>query len=97
MITTFEQIEILGHSLYTYGAILLIILSVILLLTVGNNILIEYYNHLLHLILIAFKSVEYKDRKPFASILKTVVGLFNLISSPYHDMGSYFHINFAEL
>jgi NADH-ubiquinone oxidoreductase chain 6 len=32
IITDFQQIEVLGHGLYTYGAILLIILSVILLL-----------------------------------------------------------------
>jgi NADH-ubiquinone oxidoreductase chain 6 len=30
IITEFTQIEVLGHSLYTYGAILLIVLSVIL-------------------------------------------------------------------
>ena len=32
IITDFQQIEVLGHGLYTYGAILLIILSIILLL-----------------------------------------------------------------
>src|SRR5215475_7228617 len=31
-ITEFAQMEVLGHSLYTYGAILLIVLSIILLL-----------------------------------------------------------------
>lgn len=41
LITTFEQIEILGHSLYTYGAILLIILSVILLLAMFAIIIIS--------------------------------------------------------
>jgi NADH-ubiquinone oxidoreductase chain 6 len=32
IITDFQQIEVLGHGLYTYGAILLIVLSIILLL-----------------------------------------------------------------
>ena len=32
LITIFQQIEVLGHNLYTYGAILLITLSIILLL-----------------------------------------------------------------
>jgi NADH:ubiquinone oxidoreductase subunit 6 (subunit J) len=44
LITTFEQIEILGHSLYTYGAILLIILSVILLLAMFAIIIISKSN-----------------------------------------------------
>jgi NADH-ubiquinone oxidoreductase chain 6 len=41
LITTFEQIEILGHNLYTYGAVLLIILSVILLLAMFAIIIIS--------------------------------------------------------
>jgi NADH-ubiquinone oxidoreductase chain 6 len=45
LITTFEQIEILGHSLYTYGAILLIILSVILLLSMFAIIIISKSNN----------------------------------------------------
>jgi NADH-ubiquinone oxidoreductase chain 6 len=45
LITTFEQIEILGHSLYTYGAILLIILSVILLLAMFAIIIISKSNN----------------------------------------------------
>src|ERR1700679_2376600 len=45
LITTFEQIEILGHSLYTNGAILLIILSVILLLAMFAIIIISKSNH----------------------------------------------------
>jgi len=44
LVTTFEQIEILGHSLYTYGAILLIILSVILLLAMFAIIIISKSN-----------------------------------------------------
>ena len=44
LITTFEQIEILGHSLYTHGAILLIILSVILLLAMFATIIISKSN-----------------------------------------------------
>jgi NADH-ubiquinone oxidoreductase chain 6 len=44
LITSFEQIEILGHSLYTYGAILLIILSVILLLAMFAIIIISKSN-----------------------------------------------------
>jgi len=36
----FEQIEILGHNLYTFGAILLIILSMILLLAMLANFVI---------------------------------------------------------
>jgi NADH-ubiquinone oxidoreductase chain 6 len=45
LITTFEQIEILGHSLYTYGAILLIILSIILLLAMFAIIIISKSNN----------------------------------------------------
>jgi NADH-ubiquinone oxidoreductase chain 6 len=45
LITTFEQIETLGHSLYTYGAILLIILSVILLLAMFATIIISKSNN----------------------------------------------------
>jgi NADH-ubiquinone oxidoreductase chain 6 len=45
LITSFEQIEILGHSLYTYGAILLIILSVILLLAMFAIIIISKSNN----------------------------------------------------
>jgi len=42
--TNFEQIEILGHNLYTYGAILLIILSMILLLAMLATIVISKKN-----------------------------------------------------
>jgi NADH-ubiquinone oxidoreductase chain 6 len=45
LITTFEQIEILGHSLYTYGAVLLIILSIILLLAMFATIIISKNNN----------------------------------------------------
>jgi NADH-ubiquinone oxidoreductase chain 6 len=45
LITSFEQIEILGHSLYTYGAILLIILSIILLLAMFATIIISKSNN----------------------------------------------------
>ena len=45
LITTFEQIEILGHNLYTYGAILLIILSIILLLAMFATIIISKSNN----------------------------------------------------
>jgi NADH-ubiquinone oxidoreductase chain 6 len=45
LITTFEQIEILGHSLYTHGAILLIILSIILLLAMFATIIISKSNN----------------------------------------------------
>ena len=44
LITIFQQIEALGHSLYTYGAILLIILSVILLLAMVATIVISRSN-----------------------------------------------------
>lgn len=42
--TKFEQIEILGHNLYTFGAILLIILSIILLLAMLATIVISKKN-----------------------------------------------------
>ena len=45
LITTFEQIEILGHSLYTYGAVLLIVLSIILLLAMFAIIIISKSNN----------------------------------------------------
>jgi len=41
----FEQIEILGHNLYTFGAILLIILSIILLLAMLATIVISKKNY----------------------------------------------------
>ena len=41
IITEFTQIEVLGHSLYTYGAVLLIVLSVILLLAMIAPIFIS--------------------------------------------------------
>jgi len=44
IITEFTQIEVLGHSLYTYGAVLLIILSVILLLSMFATIIISRNN-----------------------------------------------------
>jgi len=44
LITDFQQIEVLGHGLYTYGAILLIILSVILLLAMFATIIISRSN-----------------------------------------------------
>jgi NADH-ubiquinone oxidoreductase chain 6 len=40
IITDFQQIEVLGHGLYTYGAVLLITLSVILLLAMYATIVI---------------------------------------------------------
>ena len=40
----FEQIEILGHNLYTFGSILLIILSMILLLAMLATIVISKKN-----------------------------------------------------
>lgn len=43
--TNFEQIQILGQNLYTYGAILLIILSVILLLAMLATIIISKENN----------------------------------------------------
>nr|BBG67085.1 NADH dehydrogenase subunit 6 [Stropharia rugosoannulata] len=42
--SNFEQIEILGHNLYTFGAILLIILSIILLLAMLATIVISKKN-----------------------------------------------------
>ena len=44
LITIFQQIEVLGHNLYTYGAILLITLSVILLLAMFATIIISKSN-----------------------------------------------------
>lgn len=41
LITEFTQIEVLGHGLYTYGAVLLIILSIILLLAMVATIIIS--------------------------------------------------------
>jgi NADH-ubiquinone oxidoreductase chain 6 len=41
IITDFQQIEVLGHGLYTYGAVLLITLSVILLLAMYATIVIS--------------------------------------------------------
>uniref|UniRef100_UPI00315C7949 NADH dehydrogenase subunit 6 n=1 Tax=Leucopaxillus giganteus TaxID=1167592 RepID=UPI00315C7949 len=44
IITDFQQIEVLGHGLYTYGAILFITLSVILLLAMFATITISRSN-----------------------------------------------------
>jgi len=44
LLTQFEQIQVLGHNLYTYGAILLIELSVILLLAMLATIIISKNN-----------------------------------------------------
>jgi NADH-ubiquinone oxidoreductase chain 6 len=44
IITEFQQIEVLGHGLYTYGAVLLITLSVILLLAMFATIIISRPN-----------------------------------------------------
>jgi NADH-ubiquinone oxidoreductase chain 6 len=44
LITIFQQIEALGHNLYTYGAILLITLSIILLLAMFATIVISRTN-----------------------------------------------------
>jgi len=44
LITIFQQIEVLGHNLYTYGAVLLITLSVILLLAMFAAIIISKSN-----------------------------------------------------
>ena len=44
LITIFQQIEVLGHNLYTYGAILLITLSIILLLAMFATIIISKSN-----------------------------------------------------
>lgn len=43
--TKFEQIEILGHNIYTFGAIFLIILSIILLLAMFATIIISKKNN----------------------------------------------------
>jgi len=40
IVTEFQQIEVLGHGLYTYGAFLLIILSILLLLAIFATVLI---------------------------------------------------------
>jgi NADH-ubiquinone oxidoreductase chain 6 len=45
LITIFQQIEALGHNLYTYGAVLLITLSVILLLAMFATIVISRSNN----------------------------------------------------
>lgn len=44
LITIFHQIEALGHNLYTYGAVLLITLSIILLLAMFATIVISRSN-----------------------------------------------------
>ena len=44
LFSNFEQIEVLGHNIYTYGAILLIILSIILLLAMLATIVISTKN-----------------------------------------------------
>ena len=44
LFANFEQIEVLGHNLYTFGAILLIILSMILLLAMLATIVISKKN-----------------------------------------------------
>ncbi len=44
LLTQFEQIQVLGHNLYTYGAILLIELSIILLLAMLATIIISKNN-----------------------------------------------------
>jgi NADH-ubiquinone oxidoreductase chain 6 len=44
LLTEFTQIEVLGYSLYLYGAVLLIILSVILLLAMFATIIISKKN-----------------------------------------------------
>lgn len=45
IVTDFQQIEALGYSLYTYGAVLLITLSVILLLAMYATIVISGQNN----------------------------------------------------
>lgn len=45
IITEFQQIEILGHGLYTYGGVLLITLSMILLLAMFATIVISRSNN----------------------------------------------------
>ena len=44
LVINFTQIQVLGHALYTYGAILLITLSVILLLAMVATITISRSN-----------------------------------------------------
>jgi len=44
LLSFFTQIEVLGHNLYTYGAILLIVLSLILLLAMLATIVLSKYN-----------------------------------------------------
>jgi NADH-ubiquinone oxidoreductase chain 6 len=44
IITEFQQIEVLGHGLYTYDAVLLITLSIILLLAMFATIIISKTN-----------------------------------------------------
>lgn len=44
IITDFQQIDVLGHGLYTYGAVLLITLSVILLLAMFATIVLSKSN-----------------------------------------------------
>ena len=44
ILTDFQQIEVLGHGLYTYGAVLFITLSVILLLAMFATIIISRSN-----------------------------------------------------
>lgn len=44
IITDFQQIEVLGHGLYTYGGVLLITLSIILLLAMFATIIISRNN-----------------------------------------------------
>ena len=48
LITDFQQIEVLGHGLYTYGAILFITLSVILLLAMFATITISRSNKIIN-------------------------------------------------
>jgi len=43
LLSFFTQIEVLGHNLYTYGAILLIVLSLILLLAMLATIVLSKY------------------------------------------------------
>ena len=44
LLTDFQQIEVLGYNLYTYGAILFITLSIILLLAMYATIIISRTN-----------------------------------------------------
>ena len=48
LITDFQQIEIVGHNLYTYGAILFITLSIILLLAMFATIIISRSNKIIN-------------------------------------------------